>query len=420
MMRFIRQTGVGSHSHPSSSLVPAVLLAALLAVGACGRGGSAETAEGAEAAPAGTPGAETPATGGAPTITLTAEQQQNAGIALGVATRRGGVGGIEATAQIEAAADRSAAVGTRIPGRIESVRVAEGQQVRRGEVVAILESTELGRAKADYLSSLATANVTRETADRERALFERRISAEREWRQAEAEAVRARAEKEADENRLHALGLADADLADLRVEGHYNSSMPLRAPLAGTVTERRASLGQMVEPADVLFRIVDLREVWLVVDVYEQDVARVKVGQRADVRTAANADETLTGTVTNIGAIVESASRTVKVRVVLPNPRGTLRPGTFATVRLSDAGAKPSEQVLAIPASAVQRDGDGTIVFRPAGPGRFVAQPVEVGEASGGWVPVRNGLAAGDSVVTAGAFILKSELRKGELGEEEH
>lgn len=399
----------------SSRLACAVAL--LVTVAACGKPGEDTPAQSAAIADT-SPGAH--AEGEGTPIILTPEQVKSAGITLNVAQRRAGLGGIEATAQIEAAPDRSASVAARVPSRIDAIQAVEGERVARGQVLAILESSELGRAKADYLAALATAAVTREGADRERALFERRISAEREWRQAEAEAIRALAEREAAENRLHALGLSEGDLDALEKERHYSSTMPLRAPLAGVVIEAAAALGQVVGPGDVLFRIVDTREVWLVINIYEQDLGRVHAGQRVDVRTTGDAGPTRSGTVRNVGAVIDPASRSARVRVALPNADGTLRPGMFATARVSDAGNRPADSVLAVATGAVQRDGGRQIVFRPAGPGRFIAQAVEVGEPSGDWTPVLQGLSAGDSVVVTGAFILKSELRKGELGEEDH
>lgn len=417
------RSGFHRHRRPvdvSSPAWKAVLILAVLAATACGKSSGDAEARKAATIDSGNAGHAEEVAAGNPLIRLTPEQVRNAGIAVGVAERRSGLGGVQATAQIEAAPNRSAAVAARVPSRIDAIRAVEGERVAPGQVLAILESPELGRAKADYLAALATANVTRETADRERALFERRISAEREWRQAEAEAIRAQAEKEAAENRLHALGLGDADLAALEEERHYTSTMPLRAPIGGVVTGVTASQGQVVGIGDVLFRIVDAREVWLAISIYEQDLGRVRVGQQVEVRTTGDTGPPRTGTVKTVGAVIEPASRSATVRVALSNADGALRPGMFATARLSDSGSPHTDAVLAVPTGAVQRDGERHIVFRPAGPGRFVVQPVELGEPSGGWTPVRQGLQAGDSVVITGAFILKSELRKGELGEEEH
>lgn len=147
---------------------------------------------------------------------------------------------------------------------------AEGDRVPAGAALAWVDAPELAEATAQYLAANTEAQVARETANRERELFERRISSEREWRQAEADAVRAEASKEAAEGRLHALGLSDEDLASLQVVGHYNSEVALRTPIAGTVAGRTVDVGQVVQPGETLYEVVDLREVRLVVDIYDE------------------------------------------------------------------------------------------------------------------------------------------------------
>ena len=361
------------------------------------------------------PAAETPAK---PTdvVQLTPAQLNGAGIAFANVEARREIGVLEATAQIEPAADRVAKIASRVPGRIVAVHVSLGDRVTSGQTLAILDSPDMGQAKADYLSALATATLARATATREKQLFERRVSAEREWREAEAEATRAEAAKDAAENRLHALGVEDSELEALRTERHYTATMQLRTPIAGVVAERDAAAGQMVEPMNAFLTVMDLREVWTLVDVYEQNVSQVRVGQTVEVTTTAYPDDKFSGKVASIGAVIEQQSRSVKVRVVLPNPRERLKPGMFATVRFQGTVQTETPQ-LYVPASAVQRDGKRVIVFVPEGEGKFRAKVIRVGQETTDWVQVLEGLKAGDRVVTTGAFLLKSELRKGELGE---
>ncbi|MGH7519440.1 MAG: efflux RND transporter periplasmic adaptor subunit [Gemmatimonadales bacterium] len=364
-------------------------------------------------------------------VELTPEQLKTARIAYGVVERRSRTGILEATAVIEPAPTRFARLGARVAGRVAEVRAAEGDPVRAGQVLAVIESPELGQATGDYLAADATANVTREIAERERTLFERKISAEREWRQAEAEAVRTRAAKEAAENRLHALGLTDADLRTLQVEGHYSSTVRVRSPIAGVVATRTAANGQIVQPGDALFDVVDPREVAVAIDVYEQAIGRVRVGQQVEVQTTSTRDRVVRGRVTSVGAVVEPQSRTVKVRVLLPNPDRLLRPGTFATVRIlgaepddgrtdgpSDAAAT-GDSALYVPTGAIQREGDRDMVFVKVGPSSFERRWVEAVAEVGGSTQVSGEVAPDDSVVTTGSFALKSELKRDELGEEE-
>ena len=357
---------------------------------------------------------------GPATVQLTAEKLRSAGITLGDVVERVLAVPVEASAQIEAAPNRVARVGSRVTGRVVQVTAGIGDFVSAGATVAVVDSPDLARAKADYLSTLASAKLARLTADREKALFERRISAEREWRQAEADAVRADSEKEAAENQLHSLGVADAELASLQTEGHYKSTVNLTAPLSGIVVEQAASIGQTVEPADILFTIMDLRQVWIVMDVFEKDVRLVSEGQVADVRVSAYPDKAFRGRVANVGVVLEPQSRATKVRVVLSNADRLLKPGMFATVQLQ-ATAQGGAKGLFVPAGAVQRDGADSVVFVARDSGTFEVRRITSGLTSRDWIQVVSGLSKGDRIAITGVFTLKAELRKGELGEgDEH
>ena len=353
-------------------------------------------------------------------VRLAPEQVQAAGIVTAPAETRAEVSLLDATAQIEVSGDRQARVGPRIAGRIVDLRAGVGDVVARGATLAVVESPDLGRAKADYIAAVANARVTRESADRERALFEKRISSEKDYREAEAAAIRADAEMNAAENRLHALGVSDAELARVRREGHYSSTMAISAPIAGVVAERSATLGQMVEPTDTLFLLMDLREVWILVDVYERDLAQVRVGQNVRVRIAALGDQQFAGKVASVGATIETKTRTAKVRVVLQNPAVVLRPGMFASVVFEGTTGPAGHEAVFVPADAVQRDGKRSLVFVARGPGEFEAREVELGHESEGNLEIEQGVKAGEAVVVRGSFVLKSELKKAELGEADH
>ena len=348
-------------------------------------------------------------------IELTPEQAKNAGIQTAVVSKQSTAGLVEASAQIEAAGDRQARVGAQVAGRITALKASVGSAVRRGSVLMVVDSPDLGRAKADFLSGLAVERVTQATAEREKALFEKKITSERDWRQAEAEAVKARAERDAAENRLHALGVSDDELGRIKTESHYTSTMPIVSPLDGVVVERSATLGQMVQPTDTLAVVMDLREVWILVDIYDRDLPQVKVGQTATARLAAYPGQEFTGRIQSIGAVVEEKTRSVKVRIALPNSDGTLKPGMFATVTLQGTTGETRDRLL-VPAAAVQREGEGHVVFVKKGEHGFEARKVEVKRELGEWVELTSGVTEGDTIVTTGSFFLKAEMQKAELG----
>ncbi len=350
-------------------------------------------------------------------VTLTAQQMSTAQIVLAAAELRASGSEIEATAQIQAAPDRTAHVGPRISGRVVSFSTRVGDNVSAGQSLAVIDSPELSRAKADYVNALTASTLARQVADKERVLFERRISSEREWRTAEAEALRAQAEQRAAEDALHTLGVADSSLKALESGGHYASTFDLVSPISGHVVAHQGALGQVVESGFAVFTVMDLRQVWAVADMYEQDLKSVSTGQAVQVRVAAYPDRTFRGRVDNVGAVLETGTRTVKVRVVLQNGDLALKPGMFATVTLAPAPTDSTRRSVFVPASAVQRDAQNTIVFVALGGSKFQSRTISAGKVGPNWVEVLSGVSAGDSVVTSGAFLLKSQLRKGQLGE---
>jgi membrane fusion protein, heavy metal efflux system len=352
-------------------------------------------------------------------VTLTAEQATTAKIAIAAVERRAVSAEIAATAEIVPPDDGVARIGAKLSGRVNRLAKGVGDMVTRGQLLATIDSPELGRAKADYIAALTAAKVTRETADREKALFEKKISSERDWRDADAEATRARAEKDAAEARLHTAGLSETELQRLDPEAHYVSSVAVTSPLDGVIVERPVALGQMVEPKDTMFVVMDLRTVWIQVDVYEHDLAQVAVGNKVEAQVQAWGKRAFTGTIESIGATLDRRSRTVKVRVVLQNPDGALKPGMFASVRLAGSKAEARDGLFA-PASAIQRDGDHAIVFVPVGERQFALREIEIGPRTDDWVEVLHGLAPGERVVTTGAFLLKSEAKRDSFGEHEH
>ena len=351
-------------------------------------------------------------------VELTPDQLKSANLSTAKVEKRQQTGQLAATAEIGPAADGVARVGPRLTGRVLGIKVGLGDHVTKGQVLALVDSPELGRAKADYVSAAAGAQVTREAAEREKILAEKKISSEKDWREAEAAATRARAEKDAAEGRLHTMGVGDGELGNLQVAGHYSSTIAVVSPIAGTVVERTVTLGQVLEPKDTLFTIMDLTKVWVLVDVYERDIAQVKIGQKVEARVTSYRDRAFSGVVENIGAVVDPKTRAIAVRVVLPNPTGDLKPGMFASVELEGTSGEARDH-LVIPEGAIQRDGNKAIVFVPRGEGKFVRRAATIGRTSGGWTEVESGVGEGETVVTSGSFMLKAQLKKGELGGDE-
>ena len=349
-------------------------------------------------------------------LRLTREQVATANITTAPIEKRDESAAIRATGEIEPPDDGVARIGPKVAGRVARLLKGVGDPVEKGELLASIDSPDLGRAKADYIAATAIAQVNKEAADRERALFDKKISSEQDWRQAEAESTKARAEKDAAEVRLHTLGISDAQLTRLSPTEHFASTVSVTSPIAGVVVERPVTVGQAAQPQETMFVVMDLRSVWLVAEIYERDLAHVSVGRAVVAHVPAWKDRSFTGKVANVGSVIERASRAVKLRVVMPNPDGALKPGMFATVEI--AGDAPRSG-LYVPVVAVQRDGDKSLVFVAREAGVYEARRVQIGQQGADWVEVLDGVAEQEQVVVNGSFALKSELNKEQLGEED-
>jgi cobalt-zinc-cadmium efflux system membrane fusion protein len=222
------------------------------------------------------------------------------------------------------------------------------------------------------------------------------------------------------EEQLHRFGLTDDDLGKLStVEGkglHRESSHAiLRAPFDGVITRYDVAEGELVEPDRELFTVTDLSTVWVLADVYEKDLTKVRTGTEATVRLDAYPDRTFTGRVAFIADSIDPESRTAKARVVVANPTAALKLDMFARISVPTADQRDA---LVIPLSAVQRIDNQPVVFVQTAANRFVRRNVELGTATGEVVEVRVGLKPGERIVSAGSFYLKTALLRERIGDE--
>ncbi len=325
---------------------------------------------------------------------------------------RPGGEGVTALGELKVNEQAYAEVGPPIPARVVRLIAAPGQHVRRGQPLAELQSVELGQARAQRTAARARAELARQTVERKRGLAAERIVSRGELQRAEADAAEAEAELRAAEASVSALGVgAVSGSGDL-------SGFALLSPISGTVLERTAVQGQVADPSRPLFRVADLSLLWLVVQSPERDAVKVRAGSAAEISLAAIPGQKFRGKVDWVGREVDAHSRTVPVRIVLPNEGGTLKPGMFATAWLATGGE--GERVVAVPTTALQRMDDRWVVFLPRGEGKFEVRPVERGRDLGDEVAIVSGLKPGELVVDEGAFVLRAEAEKKEGGGEHH
>ena len=328
-----------------------------------------------------------------------------------VELRRGGEG-VHLLGELRVNENAYAEIGAPIAARIVNILAAPAQAIRKGQELAVLQSTELGKTRAELITAQAKLDLAQKTLERKRSLAAEKIVPARDVQEAEANFATAEADVRAIRTTLRALGAGD--------ESSDASQFVLRSPISGIVIERTAMQGQMADPQRTLFRVADLSRLWLNVHAFERDAVRVKVGSSARITFAALPGQTFGGNVTLVGKQVDADSRTVAVRIEVENAQQLLRPGMSATAFVPLG--KETERVIAVPTAALQRLEANWIVFLLTGKDSFEIRIVGRGRDLGGEIEIVSGLKPGEKVVVEGAFLLKAEAEKlkGEGKEHEH
>jgi len=345
---------------------------------------------------------------------------------------------VEATGVVAPVESRVAHMRPLARGVVEQVQVILGDRVRAGQPLVEYDNVELGDLIGEYRSARATVRqaeadleVRRQYAVRAEQLIEIEAIAQQELEMRRAELASAqaavgsaRAERSRIEERIHRFGLTDADLAAATAEGdgtadtlHREASHNLiRAPFDGIVTAYDVAVGEVVEPDRELLAVTDLSTVWVLADVYEEDLGRVRTDSEAVVRTRAYADRVFTGTVTYISDVIEPSTRTARVRVVVDNTDGALKQDMFVTVSIPSVEAR---EAVAVPVAAVQQIDGQPVVFARTAPTTFERRDVQVGVTAADRVEILAGLQLGERIVTNGSFHLKAALLQDRIGGEE-
>ena len=442
------------------AVVAAIVVVSLVLI-AIKRGGSEKTEVDVKAE------TETSDQGEPKELHLTPEILAAAGIESESITQRPAIALVTVAGTVEANPQTTQQVTTLVGGRVENIYVSIGNRVSAGQVVATIRSTEIAEMvgkwheamtqlelakknldrvrraenRAAVLASKAKLDEAQATLNRTKRLIElgagagkdlisadanyqtakadydyqRNISLNKEI--AEAEAALATATVDADHQRLslQALGVDPA--------GHERQNIALvslRSPVSGIVTERPLASGAGVQAGTSLMTISNISSVWVIANVPENQMSLLRVGTPAEIRVAALGDRLINGHVAYIDPQLAEETRTGKVRIEVPNRGEALKAGMFVQVGFQAGTGAATGEELVVPSTAVQRLGDRTIVFIPkeGENGVFEVRDVEIGSLIEGYHRVVNGVALGDRVVTKGSFTLKTQLQKGELGEE--
>ncbi len=348
-------------------------------------------------------------------VTLSEEKQKSSGIEVQQVTLETAAVPLSATAVIEMNMDRAAKISPRVTGKAVRIIASQGDKVKAGQPLAYLDSVELDQIWADYLKAQGKVALARKSLQREETLFQKKISPEKDLQKARQELGEVEADLNLAQERFRLIGVNIAQFESTKGNGNQ-LLIPVTSPVGGVVIEKAVTQGEVVNPEKTLFMVADLSTLWVVIDVYEKDISRLRIGAGVKVSVTTFPDKIFKGKISYIADVIDEKTRTEKARVTVDNASGLLKPGMFATV-LAEATSGENEQLIAVPEAAVLIDGAKRYVFVRVSPDKFNRRDIVTGRTLGKRLEVAAGLKEGEPVAVKGAFFLKSELKKGELEE---
>nr|WP_306419336.1 efflux RND transporter periplasmic adaptor subunit [Novimethylophilus kurashikiensis] len=333
-------------------------------------------------------------------VSISPDRVQKLGVKTEAATMRPLSHTVRAVGRFEIDENRMHSVTTKFEGWIEALYVsAVGDSVRAGQPLMQVYSPELVSAQEEYLIAWNGRQSLKEGTTEAQAGVDKLA--------------------ESALKRLRYWDISDAQLERLQREGKAMRTLTIYSPGSGFVMEKNAMHGMRFAPGDILYKIADLSRIWLVADVFEQDLAAIKIGQTARIKVDAFPDKEFSGKVTFIYPTFNAETRTAQVRVELPNPGGLLKPAMFGNVEL--AAGNDKAPALTIPASAVLNTGTRQVVLVNVAEGRFEPREVKLGRQSEDYVEVLDGVAEGENVVVGANFLIDAESNlKAALGSFSH
>ncbi|QHG22257.1 efflux RND transporter periplasmic adaptor subunit [Pseudomonas sp. DTU12.1] len=332
-------------------------------------------------------------------LVLNEQQIQAAGIQLAKAQPRQISTLLSLPGEVRFDEDRTSHIVPRAAGVVESVKVNLGQKVKQGELLAVIASQQISDQRSELAASQRRVELARTTFQRERQLWQDKISAEQDYLLARQSLQEAEIALNNARQKMNALSGSAVLVGGNRYE--------LRAPFAGVVVEKHLGVGEVVSETSAAFTLSDLSQVWVTFGVFPKDLNKVQVGRPVKVSSAEMGTDVM-GTVAYVGNLLGEQTRTATVRVSVANPDDSWRPGLFVAVQVAtDSYPAP----VTVPVEAIQTVEDKPSLFVRTAEG-FVTRHVELGVSENGFVEVRQGLEAGAEVATVGSFVLKSELGK--------
>jgi cobalt-zinc-cadmium efflux system membrane fusion protein len=340
-------------------------------------------------------------------LTLSSEDAERAGVKVEELKPQVLGETVSVTATIHPDADKLARVAPRIEGRITSAPAKLGDQVKAGQALATLDSVDVGEAQSAWVQAQSELRIAEGDLKRAEQLAADEIIARKDLVRAQSDRDKAAASLRAAADRLRVLG------GNPGASGGRASGFTVTAPFAGTIIEKKATLGDLASPSEAMFTIADLGRVWIHADLPEALLAKVRIGANATVAVPAYPGENFAGRVDHIGAVLSKDTRTVAARIAVSNADGRLKPEMFASATIEVAGDK--REVLSLPdAAVVLMQGQPTVFVYEQG--AYEMRVIEPGDRVGGRTTIKAGIKPGEQIVTAGAYALKARKLKSQLG----
>ena len=317
-----------------------------------------------------------------------------------------------ATGVVQANSYKETPVVSLVGGIVRSVNGELGQNVRRGQRVAVVFSNEIAEAQSSYLTAVATFNEHHRHHLRMIKLVEIGAASRQELEAATSQYQEAEANVANLRQKLMLLGMSATRVSALKSTSQVSSEFTVSAPASGTITSRTVNPGEVIEANKELLRVTDLSTVWVIGQVYEKDLATVRVGSGANITSDAYPGQVFRGRVSYVDPRIDPATRTAQVRIEMANPRQMFKIGMYVNVAFGALGVAEKTMSM-VPKGAVQMIGSQQIVFVATDKANeFILRPLRIGTEKNGFYPVLEGLSAGERVVTDGSFMLRAEWLK--------
>ena len=298
-----------------------------------------------------------------------------------------------------------ARIGSPVQGRIIEISGMLGQTVKQGDVLAVINSTELAQQQLNYIKSVQMVELKTKAYERAVLLFDADVVSEAQKLERKTELSAAKAEMEASKDQLFVMGMTLKEIEAIQSETQIDAITSIVAKIDGKIIKKNVNVGQVVEPTEDIFTIAELSEVWGVAQVPERQIGFLKEGDDILIDVPAYEEKHVEGKISYLGDIVDPVTRTVTIRTEIDNSHGLLKPDMLITMKVS---GKEVEKV-GVPVNAIVSIDDIPNVFIKIADNKFLLRPVTLGIKNKEFIHIEDGLLEGEEVVIDGAFHLNNE-----------